>query len=190
MRKRGWSRQGTMSLNSTKEDMSREPQVDKTCLGETCQSAVIQALTTQIVAQMMMWRMTPICHHLGLVLMEKVWQVQVAVRKHEREIVEEEEGNDGPVGDEEEEEETVFVDEINPSSYVHMGTPTFLLPLNLDWREKISYKGKTDMREKRKENLRLVKKEPGIDYKFHMTFQQYFYESVIIPKNKLVAISQ
>jgi hypothetical protein len=26
-----------------------------------------------------------------------------------------------------------------------MGTPIFWLPLNLDWREKISYKGKTNL---------------------------------------------
>jgi hypothetical protein len=53
-----------------------------------------------------------------------------------------------------------------------MGTPTFRLPLNLDWREKINYKGKTDLvREKRKENLRLVEEEPNIDYRFHTAFQ-------------------
>jgi hypothetical protein len=52
-----------------------------------------------------------------------------------------------------------------------MGTPTFLIPQNPDWRDKISYKGKTDLvREKRKENPRLVEMEPGIDYRFHTTF--------------------
>jgi hypothetical protein len=62
----------------------------------------------------------------------------------EEEIEEEDSGNDGADGDDdEEEEETFVVDEINPSSYIHMGTPTFWLSLNLDWREKISYKGKT-----------------------------------------------
>jgi hypothetical protein len=40
---------------------------------------------------------------------------------------------------------SVDVEEINPTSYIHMGTPTFRLPLNPDWREKISYKGKTDV---------------------------------------------
>jgi hypothetical protein len=43
--------------------------------------------------------------------------------------------------------------------------------------------------DRRKENPRLVEKEPDIDYIFHMTFQQDFYESVIITKNKTVAIS-
>jgi hypothetical protein len=36
----------------------------------------------------------------------------------------------------------------------------------------------------------LIEKEPGIDHRFHTVFQQDFYESVIIPKNKPVAISQ
>jgi hypothetical protein len=78
----------------------------------------------------------------------------------EEEIVEEEEGNDWANGDdEEEEEETFIVDEINPSSYVHMGTPAFQLPLNLDWREKIRYEEKADLvREKRKENPSFLKK--------------------------------
>jgi hypothetical protein len=46
------------------------------------------------------------------------------------------------------------------------------------------------VREKKKENMRLVEKEPGIDYRFHTAFQQDFYESVIITKTKHVAISQ
>jgi hypothetical protein len=84
----------------------------------------------------------------------------------------------------EEDVETLDVEEIAPSSYVHMRTPTFRQPQNPDWREKISYKGKTELvREKRKENPRLVE---GKD-RFHTAFQ---YESVIIPKNKPVAISQ
>jgi hypothetical protein len=83
------------------------------------------------------------------------------------------------------------VEEINLTSYIHMGTPVFWLPLNPDWREKISYKDKTDLvREKRKENPRLIEKEPDIDYKFHTTFQQDFYESVVITKTKPVTISQ
>jgi hypothetical protein len=102
------------------------------------------------------------------------------------EIEEEDDCADGK-----EEEETFDVEDINPSSYVHIGTPIFRLPHNLDWREKISYKGKTDLvREKRKENPRLVEKEAEINYRFHMMFQQDFYESVIIPKTKPVAISQ
>jgi hypothetical protein len=95
------------------------------------------------------------------------------VARDEEEIVEEEEDNDGAEGDDDEEDEEVFdVEEINPTSYIHMGTPVFWLPLNPDWREKISYKGKTDLvREKRKENPRLVEKEPDIDYRFHTVFQ-------------------
>jgi hypothetical protein len=42
-------------------------------------------------------------------------------------------GNDGAEGDEEEEDEEVFdVEEINPSSYIHMEIPVFRLPLNPD----------------------------------------------------------
>jgi hypothetical protein len=111
-----------------------------------------------------------------------------AVRDEE---IEEEVEEEGGGGDDEGEEETYVVDEINPSSYTHIGTPTFWLPLNLDWREKINYKGKTDfVREKKKENPRLVEKELGIDYRFHTTFQQDFYESVIIIKTNPVALSQ
>jgi hypothetical protein len=99
-------------------------------------------------------------------------------------------GNDGAEGDDEEDEEVFDVEEINPSSYIHMGTLVFQLPLNPDWREKISYKGKTYLvREKRKENPMLIEKEPSIDYSFHTVFQQDFYESVIIIKTKLTAIS-
>jgi hypothetical protein len=115
--------------------------------------------------------------------------------RDEEEIEEEEDGgneNDGAEGDGDEEDKEVFnVEEINPTSYIHMGTPVFWLPLNPDWREKISYKGKTNLvREKRKENPRLVEKEPSIDYRFHTTFQQDFYESVIITKTKPTVISQ
>jgi hypothetical protein len=66
-----------------------------------------------------------------------------------------------------------------------MGTPTFWLPLNLDWRKKIIYKSNIDLvRKKRKENPRLVEKEPCIDYRFHTAFQHDFYESVIITETK------
>jgi hypothetical protein len=44
------------------------------------------------------------------------------------------------------------------------------------------------VRKKRKENIRLIEKEPGIDYRFNTVFQQDFYESVNIPKSKPVAI--
>jgi hypothetical protein len=70
-----------------------------------------------------------------------------------------------------------------------MGTPTFRIAQSLDWRDKISYKGKTDLvREKRKQNPRLVEMEPGIDYRFHTAFQHDFYGSVIITKDKPVVI--
>jgi hypothetical protein len=115
----------------------------------------------------------------------------------EEEIEEEEDSrngneNDGAEGDDDEKDEEVFdAQEINPTSYIHMGTSVFRLPLNPDWREKISYKGKIDLvREKRKENPRLVEKEPGIDYIFHTAFQQDLYESVIITKTKPTIISQ
>jgi hypothetical protein len=82
-----------------------------------------------------------------------------------------EEEVDGGDCDDEEEEEIFDVQEINPPNYVHMGTPIFWLPQNPNWREKISYKGKTDLvREKRKENSKLIEKEPGIDYRFHTMF--------------------
>jgi hypothetical protein len=86
--------------------------------------------------------------------------------------IEEETKEEGGGGDDDEgEEETFVVDEINPSSYTHVGTPTFRLPLNPDWREEINYKGKTYLvREKRKENPRLVEKKLGIDYIFQTTF--------------------
>jgi hypothetical protein len=89
-----------------------------------------------------------------------------------------------------EEGEIFDVEEVNPPNYVHMGTPIFKRPLNLDWRAKASYKGKTKLvREKRKENLRLHARE-ATDYRFHTFFQQDLYESVIITKGKPVAISQ
>jgi hypothetical protein len=107
-----------------------------------------------------------------------------AARDEEIEVEIEEEEGDGD-GDDKEEEE-FDVDEINPSSYTHMGTPTFQIHLNPDWKEKINYKGKIDLvREKRKENPRLVEMEPDID-----AFQQDFYESIIITKTKPVALSQ
>jgi hypothetical protein len=56
--------------------------------------------------------------------------------RDEEEIKEEEgggNGNDGAEGDNEEEDEEVFdIEEINPTSYIHMGTPVFWLPLNPD----------------------------------------------------------
>jgi hypothetical protein len=42
---------------------------------------------------------------------------------------------------------------------------------------------------KRKENPSLIENEVGIDYMFHTTFQQDFYEYVTIPNGKPIAIS-
>jgi hypothetical protein len=89
------------------------------------------------------------------------------------EEIEETEDDDRDGGEEDKEEEETFdVEEISPTYYVHMETPVFRQPLNPDWRAKVSYKGKTDLvREKRKENPRLVEKEVGLDYRFHTSFQ-------------------
>jgi hypothetical protein len=79
-------------------------------------------------AQMKMLKIRHICHLPRLILIEKGWQVLVAARDEEIEEEIEEEGD----ADDEEEEETFEVEEINPTSYIHMGTPIFRLPLNLD----------------------------------------------------------
>jgi hypothetical protein len=60
----------------------------------------------------------------------------------DEEIEEEAEEDDGDDG---EEEEVFDMEEINPLNYVHMRTPIFMQPLNLDWRAKVSYKGKTEL---------------------------------------------
>jgi hypothetical protein len=83
MRKKGGSRQGTMSLNSINEEGSREPLVGKICLEVTWQSVVIPTQVPTIAQRMMMWKMTHICHLPRLVLMEKDWQVLVAVGQQE-----------------------------------------------------------------------------------------------------------
>jgi hypothetical protein len=55
----------------------------------------------------------------------------------------------GAARDEIDEEEIFDGEEIIPQAYVHMGTPTFQQPQNLGWRQKVSYKGKTEaVREK------------------------------------------
>jgi hypothetical protein len=109
-------------------------------------------------------------------------------RAAREEIEEEAAATDDVDGDEE--EETFDVEEIIPQAYVHMGTPSFQQSQNSGWRQKISYKGKTEVvREKRKENPILHARE-ATDYRFHTFFQQDFYESVIISKGKLVTISQ
>jgi hypothetical protein len=95
------------------------------------------------------------------------------------------------VGDEGDEEEEIFdVEEVNPTNFVHVGTPILRQPLNPDWRAKVSYKGKTElMSEKRKEDPILHARD-ATDYIFHTFFQQDLYESVIITKGKPVAIYQ
>jgi hypothetical protein len=60
------------------------------------------------------------------------------------------------VGHHQEEEEIFDVQEINPPNYVHMGTLIFWLPQNPDWREKISYKGKTDLVRKRGKKIQCL----------------------------------
>jgi hypothetical protein len=81
------------------------------------------------------------------------------------------------------------VDEILPWSCVDMGALSFRVPQNLAWRDKVSYKEKTEaVREKRKKNQRLLPRD-AYDYMFHSQFQHDFYESVIIPKGKPIAIS-
>jgi hypothetical protein len=83
---------------------------------------------------------------------------------------EEEDDNDGDNG---EEEETFDVEEINPTSYIHMGTPIFWLPMNPDWREKISYKGKIDLvREKRKKTRDLLRRNQALTTDFTRYFNR------------------
>jgi hypothetical protein len=99
-----------------------------------------------------------------------------AVRDDE-EIKEEDDGgneNDGAEGDDNEEDKEVFdVEEINPTSYIHMGTPVFWLPIDLDWRKKISYKGKIDLvREKRKKIQGLLKKNLELTIHFIRHFSR------------------
>jgi hypothetical protein len=68
------------------------------------------------------------------------------------------------------EEEIFDVEEIIPQAYVHMGTPSFQQRQNSRWRQKISYKGNTEVvREKRRENPKLHARE-ATDYRFHTSF--------------------
>jgi hypothetical protein len=95
----------------------------------------------------------------------------------DEEIEEEVEEDDG------DEEEKVFdVEDILPPSYVDMGALVFRVPQNPIWREKVSYKGKTEsVREKWKINARTLPRD-AYDYRFYSLFQQDFYKTVIIPK--------
>jgi hypothetical protein len=71
-----------------------------------------------------------------------------------------------------------------------MGPLIFRTPTNPIWRVKVSYKGKTGSE---RENRRIhARTQPryAYDYRFHSLFQQDFYESVIMTKNKPVVNSQ
>ena len=104
-----------------------------------------------------------------------------------REEIEEEAADDD---DGDMEEEAFDVEDILPPSYVDMGALVFRVPQNPGWRQKISYKGKTEaVREKRKIDARTLPRD-AYDYRFHTSFQQDFYETVIIPKGKPVTNSQ
>jgi hypothetical protein len=100
----------------------------------------------------------------------------------------------GVVG-EDEEDETFDVDEIICQSYADMEALSFRVPQNSVWRKKVSgrkwvIKGKQgQQRKKRKQNPTFLSRD-AYDYRFHTKFQQDFYESVIIPKGKHVALSQ
>jgi hypothetical protein len=81
-------------------------------------------------------------------------------------------------------------DGIIPQSYVDMRALSLRVPQNPTWREKVSYKGKTErLRDMMKQNQRLLPWD-SYDYKFYTRFQQDFYVSVIIPKGTHVALSQ
>jgi hypothetical protein len=106
------------------------------------------------------------------------------------EIAEESKGDADNNGDEEEEEEVFDVEDILPPSYVDMEALVFRVPQNPGWREKISYKGKSEaVREKRKIDAWTLPRD-AYDYRFHTSFQQNFFETVIISKGKSVVNSQ
>jgi hypothetical protein len=78
-------------------------------------------------------------------------------------------------GDGDGEEEEFDVEEIHPLSYVDMGPLVFRVPQNPTWREKVSYKCKTEsVREKRKVNARTLARD-AYDYKLHSIIQLDFY---------------
>jgi hypothetical protein len=85
-----------------------------------------------------------------------------------REEIEEEAADDD---DGDMEEEAFDVEDILPPSYVDMGALVFRVPQNPGWRQKISYKGKTEaVREKRKIDARTLPRD-AYDYRFHTSFQ-------------------
>jgi hypothetical protein len=103
----------------------------------------------------------------------------------------EEETEEGVDGDDGEEEEDVFdVKEINPPNYIDMRPLVFRAHTNPTWRVKVSYKGKTESVRENRRILTRTQPRDVYDYRFHSLFQQDFYESVIMTKNKPVTNSQ
>jgi hypothetical protein len=103
----------------------------------------------------------------------------------------EEETEEGVDGDDGEEEEDVFdVKEINPPNYIDMRPLVFRAHTNPTWRVKVSYKGKTESVRENRRILTHTQPRDVYDYIFHSLFQQDFYESIIMTKNKPVANSQ
>jgi hypothetical protein len=153
MRMKGGLRQDTMSLNSINGEGVRRttnrqdlPGGDMTISDDTNPNANSSSADD---VEDETYVPSPRAHPHGNGLAGASGSGSGAARDKEIEEEVEEEGG----GDDNEEEETYVVDEINPSSYTHMGTPTFQLPLNPDWREKINYKCKTDLvREKREKS--------------------------------------
>jgi hypothetical protein len=103
----------------------------------------------------------------------------------------EEETEEAADDDNGEEYEEVFdVEEINPPNYVNMGPLVLRAPTNPSWKVKVSYKGKTESVRENRRILAHTQPRDAYDYRFHSLFQQDFYESVIMTKNKPVANSQ
>jgi hypothetical protein len=103
----------------------------------------------------------------------------------------EEEAEEGADDDDGEEEEEVFdVEEINPPSYIDTGPLVLRAPTNSSWRVKVSYKGKTELVRENRRILDRTHPQDAYDYRFHSLFQQDFFESVIMTKNKPVTNSQ
>jgi hypothetical protein len=138
--------------------------------------------------RMMMWRMTHICHLSGLVLMAKDWQVLVVARHEENE--EEDDGNDGL--------RVIMIRRMKifwcwgdqPHLLHSHGNSNFPATSESRLEGEDQLQGQDRLGDgKEKKNPRLVEMEPGTDYRFHTTFQQDFYESVIITKTEPLAIS-
>jgi hypothetical protein len=103
----------------------------------------------------------------------------------------EEEAEEGADDDDGEEEEEVFdVEEINPPNYIDTGPLVLRAPTNSSCRVKVSYKGKTELVRENRRILARTHPQDAYDYRFHSLFQQDFFESVIMTKNKPVTNSQ